>query len=187
MLHFNKLNAIKILGLSEKKEITLKELKESYRELCKKFHPDKNPSGKEMMQVINNAYDQLKDEKFPLIIGEFEKTSGKNYSDEINAVLNKVADIHGITIEVIGNWIWLHGAKEVFTQHKEILKTPIIEGEKRSRFYFSASKKAWYYSPFTVNNARRRYTGDASFQKMRSRYGSTIHSPSKKHYVHAIS
>jgi YHS domain-containing protein len=37
-------------------------LKKSYRKLCSKYHPDRNPSGLEMMKVINVAHDYLLDQ-----------------------------------------------------------------------------------------------------------------------------
>lgn len=40
-------------------EINRKMVKEAYRRLCSKYHPDKNPSGLTQMQNINVAYDYL--------------------------------------------------------------------------------------------------------------------------------
>ncbi|MEA1964914.1 MAG: J domain-containing protein [Candidatus Aerophobetes bacterium] len=56
--------ARKLLSLSE--EATLKEIKEAYRELAKKYHPDGYPESrreecKNMMVRINQAYKTLLD------------------------------------------------------------------------------------------------------------------------------
>ena len=53
------MNYYEILGVS--KNATENELKKKYRELSYKYHPDRNPSGSEQMQKINEAYETLKD------------------------------------------------------------------------------------------------------------------------------
>jgi len=49
--------ARKLLGLAE--EASLDEIKRTYRELAKKFHPDKKKGDKKKMQEINQAYKDL--------------------------------------------------------------------------------------------------------------------------------
>jgi len=51
------LNHYNTLGI--KKDATSKEIKEAYRNLAKKYHPDKNPDNKEAeekFKEISNAY-----------------------------------------------------------------------------------------------------------------------------------
>ena len=55
--------ALKIMGLTP--DFSEKELKEKYRELAKKYHPDHNIGNKEAlkkMQEINEAHEYLKKE-----------------------------------------------------------------------------------------------------------------------------
>ena len=42
-------DAAKLLGLSGK--ITSEQVKEAYHKACKKYHPDVNPAGEEMMKT----------------------------------------------------------------------------------------------------------------------------------------
>ena len=44
-------DAVNILGLSG--DITSEIVKQSYRLAAKKYHPDVNPAGAEMMKIIN--------------------------------------------------------------------------------------------------------------------------------------
>lgn len=53
------MNYYEILGVS--KNATENELKKQYRALSYKYHPDRNPSGSEQMQKVNEAYETLKD------------------------------------------------------------------------------------------------------------------------------
>jgi len=53
-------NYYEILGLS--KDASLKEIKEAYRSLAKKYHPDVNPEGGEKFVKISSAYEVLSDE-----------------------------------------------------------------------------------------------------------------------------
>lgn len=48
-----------ILGIN--KTANQAEIKKAYRELSKKYHPDKNPDGEEMFKEINEAYSVLSD------------------------------------------------------------------------------------------------------------------------------
>ena len=56
-------NPYKILGISE--NASDEQIKEVYRELCKKYHPDLNPDGlsreeaEDKMAQINAAYDEI--------------------------------------------------------------------------------------------------------------------------------
>lgn len=49
--------ARRLLGLGE--EASLGEIKRTYRELAKKFHPDKQKGDQKKMQEINQAYKDL--------------------------------------------------------------------------------------------------------------------------------
>ena len=54
------MNPYEVLGL--KKTATVKEIKDAYRKLSKKHHPDKGGNSKKFIE-IQNAYDILSDEE----------------------------------------------------------------------------------------------------------------------------
>ena len=53
------MNYYKILGLQQ--TASQEEIKDAYRELAKKFHPDKNPNSIDRFKRINEAYKILSD------------------------------------------------------------------------------------------------------------------------------
>ena len=53
-------NFYEILELSP--DCSLEDIKNSYRQLCKIYHPDRNPDNKDKFIEIKKAYDILSDE-----------------------------------------------------------------------------------------------------------------------------
>ncbi|MDU5219165.1 MAG: J domain-containing protein [Blautia producta] len=156
---------------------TLEDLRKQYKELLKKFHPD-NPGGStESTKEINAEYAEL----FNLLknrhdSGKFshEKTASQNTSYEdmkynfeedamLREMINKVIHISDITIEIIGQWIWLSG--NTYPHRKEL---------KEMKFRFAGKQKSWYWHSEAF---RKRSNKVLSMSEKRSRYGSTaVHS-----------
>jgi len=86
-----------ILGIS--KDATDEEIKKQYKQLAKKFHPDKNksdPKTNEKFNLINNAYKTLIDpyerDKYDYIKETEQETqeSTNQFSPEVYDALNKI-------------------------------------------------------------------------------------------------
>lgn len=152
----NKYDALKVLGVNEI-QITEEIVKVAYRQACLKFHPDRNPAGHQMMILINEAREALKDEAFPFDYKPEE--DGQNYGEEINAALNKIINLQGLVIEVCGAWVWVSGETK---NHWPLLK--------EAGFKFSAPKKMVYFRPEYAQT--RRYKKDGlSIDEIRAKYG----------------
>lgn len=149
---------------------TLEELRKQYKELLKQFHPD-NPSGStEATQAINSEYNRL----FKVLKARHEsKTTtdnengkadfNKKYYDfaedkALREMLQKVINFNGITIEVIGNWIWCFDS---YGYRKEL---------KELGFKYAGQKKAWYYHTEAFRKKGRKAL---SMDDIRNYYGST--------------
>ena len=143
-------DAAKILSLSG--EIKPEQVKIAFRNACKKYHPDVNPAGDDMMKLINAAYAVLKD-----FDGDVKEQQA-NYSELLNNALNAVIDLFGLSIEVCGAWVWITGDTRT---HKEALKA--------SGFKWANKKKAWYYRPADYKSRGR---GKVSLDEIRAKYGS---------------
>lgn len=103
----------------------LEELKKDYRRLVKKYHPDINENGLEIMKIVNNEYEELFD------ILNTTKEKATDFMDIINNIINLELEI-----EIVGTWIWVYGDTY---DHKETLKENGLKWAKK--------KKKWYYNP----------------------------------------
>ena len=148
-------DAIKVLGIKSQK-VTQAEVKEAYRQSSKKYHPDVNPSGEEMMKLLNGAYETLNEADYPINLN-VDNTS--NYGEELNQALNAIVGLKDLIIEVCGSWVWVSGQTK---EHKDTLKT---EG-----FRYSGNKKMWYFRPESSQAFWNRKAH--SIDEIRNKYGS---------------
>ncbi len=163
-------DAIKILGITDLEEITQEDVKKAYREASKKYHPDCNPSGNEMMKLVNEANSVLEDARYPIIVNS---TDNYDYGSEINSALNAINNLKDLFIEVCGAWVWVSGETKV---HKDILKS--------QGFMFSGNKKMWYFRPKSKKHFFRGKS-EYSIDEIRSKYGSqkVENNKNKHHYT----
>ncbi len=165
----NMYDALKVLGVQES-PVTEEMVKTAYRQASFKFHPDRNPAGIEMMKLVNEAKEVLKDATFPI---EHKSEAGYNYGEEINEALNKIINLQGLKIEVCGAWVWVSGSTK---EHWTILKD--------AGFLFSPPKKMVYFRPYYAKT--RRYKKDGlSMDEIRSKYGADNIKSKKPYFLAA--
>ena len=143
-------DAAKILGLTG--TLNPQDTKTAYHAACKKYHPDINPVGEEMMKIINDAYDALKE-----YAGEM-KSEQTDYGDMLNDALNAISGLPALVIEICGSWVWITGETR---EYKDMLK--------EAGFKWAAKKKAWYFRPEEFSS---RSKGTKSLEEIRAKYGS---------------
>jgi hypothetical protein len=136
---------------------TIDQVKGRYKTLAKQYHPDCGGST-EQMQQLNAEYliacsKVLKHEN--LTANETEDHI--RMSEEYRAVIEKLMPLEGISIEVVGNWIWVTG------------NTYPVKKQLRDAGMFYASKKiAWYY-----RSEEHKTTGSKkTLDEIRDKYGS---------------
>lgn len=85
---------------------TLEEAKKLYKKLAFENHPDRGGDN-EKMQQINNEYS--------FFVAKFAKGTSEEINEEFNVaqkfvdVLNKLAGLEGIIVELAGDWLWISG------------------------------------------------------------------------------
>ena len=110
---------------------TLEEAKKLYKKLAFENHPDRGGNN-EKMQQINNEYS--------FFVAKFAKGTSEEINEEFNVaqkfvdVLNKLAGLEGIIVELAGDWLWISGNTY-----------PYKDKLKEIGCRFAPKKKVWYY------------------------------------------
>lgn len=130
---------------------TVEELKEQYRKLALKHHPDMGGTNEEMAE-INNQYDIL-----------FKKLKEGNQEsvidDGFKEVINKIINLN-VKIEICGSWIWVSGDTR---QYRKDLKA--------AGLWWASKKKMWYWH--TKEDTKRRKS-NMSIEDIRQKYGTKV-------------
>lgn len=166
---------------------TLDELRKQYRDLLKKYHPDNENGSEEITKAVNAEYERLfkvlKDRHARHQNSSTEHTdddSKTSYDDMkynfeedelLREMLQKVIYFSDITIEIIGNWIWISG--NTYQYRKEL---------KEFGFKFAGKKKCWYWHSEAF---RKRSRKSLSMNDIRNYYGSTEVETEGKKRLHA--
>lgn len=154
----NKFDACRILAVDG--ELTLEIVKRAYRLACKKYHPDINPAGLEMMKAVNNAYEFMKGLDYADPKNTDHENDQPDYGDELNAALNMAMTMQGLIIELCGTWIWISGDTKT---HKTALK--------EAGFKWAPKKVQWYFRPAGFKSRGRKK--QSTMDDIRNKYGST--------------
>ncbi|MFT3948199.1 MAG: hypothetical protein QM763_14610 [Agriterribacter sp.] len=136
---------------------TIEEVKALYKKLAMENHPDRG-GDTATMQAINTeyAFACAKLAKGAGLTDEEADTEIK-LSEEYRQAIEKIINLPGIVIEIVGNWIWVTGNTR-----------PVKNTLKDAGFYFASKKIAWYYR----NEAFKTRGNGAPLEQIRAKYGS---------------
>jgi hypothetical protein len=139
---------------------TLDEVKATYKKLAKQHHPDLG-GDTVTMQDINKEYAfasarAIKDANLSEEETEHEILSSELYKNAIERIIH----LDGITIELVGYWIWITGNTY-----------PVRATLKEAGFFFASKKVAWYFR--TAEYKATRSSGK-SLDAIRDKYGSEV-------------
>lgn len=140
---------------------TIEDVKQIFRDLCKKLHPDNGGDGyafAEMMTEYQVAFNRLKNTHRTQDGETYEsKEKTSETPEQFAEIIGRVIHMTGVKIEIIGSWVWLSGNTMVYK-----------DDIKAAGFFWSRSKKAWYYNG---NEKRSRRRGHYSMDGLRSKWG----------------
>lgn len=136
---------------------TLEELKQQYRTLAKKYHPDLHGGDGSEMKQINLEYDKL----FEQVKNHHRTADGETYekattetSEEFRNIINSIINFN-IDIEIIGTWVWCFNSYAYREQLKAL------------GFKYSANKKAWCWHSGEYKPRKAKTT----LEQIREKYG----------------
>ncbi len=137
---------------------TLEEIKNEYRRLVRKYHPDLG-GDEETMKALNLAYEQaIRSGRFA---EEMDRTKTTMEQEEaFRDVLEKLIVLQGLVLEICGSWLWVTGNTY---QHKETLKEAGLK--------FARKKIAWFWRPEEAKSMNRK---QLSLEQIRERHGSMV-------------
>jgi len=136
----------------------IEELKKMYKELARNNHPDLG-GDLETMQQINNEYDKAI-EYFKIHGSRVDQAAAKAETPEkFRKIINDLVKMQGVTIEIIGSWVWLSGN----TAH-------YLRKIKSMGFAWSSKQKKYYLSDNGIKKRASRLT----MKEIREMYGSQI-------------
>lgn len=138
---------------------TIDQLKNKFRELCKKLHPDHKGNQQEFIQMYN---------EFKRLSKKAEFYSGKQYNnvdaDKFYNLIKMFDHLpENVYISFVGTFIWIEGATY---ECKEEIKSISLDGYNKPRF--ARRKKAWYFSPLDYKKkSGKRF----ELNQIKSKYG----------------
>ncbi|MBN8876784.1 MAG: J domain-containing protein [Sphingobacteriales bacterium] len=136
---------------------TIDEVKATYKKLAKQYHPDLG-GDTATMQTINREY--------AYACAHIAKDSGMTdeqadeqvrYSEQYRSVIEKIINLPGIVVELVGGWIWVTG--DTFPVRKQL---------KTAGLFFAHKKLAWYFR----SDEYKTRGGKKSLAEIKRKYGS---------------
>lgn len=116
---------------------TIEDVKETFRDLAKKLHPDCGGDAEEfkkMMAEYTVIFKRLKNvhrtaEK-KAEQAEQDHTEYTERPEDFAGIINKVIFMDGVEIEIVGSWVWLSGNTYQF---KEDIKERAFSGAQSTK------------------------------------------------------
>lgn len=149
---------------------SVEKIKKLYRQLCSKFHPDREGGDLEQMKQVNVEYKEA-------LASSHGQTSTDNYGNDHtyyynehveDALMEKIQDLlslnmTGVEVALIGVWIWVTG-DNTKNYRQDFKNLKLRWHSKRKAWYFqTSSKKSKYKKNFSMDDMANKY-GYKSFK-----------------------
>jgi len=150
---------------------TLDQVKATYKKLAKQYHPDLG-GDTAVMQEINREFAFMSAKVIKGANLSEEETESEILSSEAyRKAIEQVIHLEGITVELVGCWIWISG--HTYPLRKQL---------KEAGFLFAPKKQVWY---FRTEQYKVSKGGRKSLEEIREKYGSEVIRGNKSHpFIH---
>ena len=148
-----------------KKCRTIEDVKETFRDLAKRLHPDNGGDAeqfKRMMQEYTAAFKRLRNvhrsaDNTAEQAEHDENTEYQESPEQFADIINKVIFMDGVEIEIVGHWVWLSG--NTYAYKDEI---------KAAGFFWSSKHKKWYWNGGTHKSKKH---SKLTFEQVKNLHG----------------
>lgn len=139
---------------------TIEEVKATYKKLAKQYHPDLGGDTLTMQEINKEyAFASAKAVKGANLSDE-ETENEIRFSEEYRQAIEKIIQLEGIVIELVGYWIWV--TQNTYPHRKAL---------KEAGFLFAPKKMAWY---FRTGEYKVTKGSQKSLDEIRAKYGSEM-------------
>ena len=139
---------------------TLEEVKATYKRLAMQNHPDRG-GDTAVMQEINKEYAFASAKVLKgANLSEEETEQHIRFSEEYRKVIEQIAHLPLITIELVGWWIWVTG--DTYPVRTEL---------RTAGLFFAPKKQAWYNRSEEYKVSKG---GKKTLDEIREKYGSEV-------------
>lgn len=139
---------------------TLDHVKDTYKRLAKQYHPDLG-GDTGTMQEINTEFAFISAKVIKgANLSEQETESEILSSEAYRKAIEQVIHLQGITVELVGSWVWISGNTYPLRKHL-----------KEAGFLFAPKKQVWYFRTAEYKVSKG---GKKSLEEIREKYGSAV-------------
>lgn len=127
----------------------IEDVKETFRDLAKKLHPDNGGDAeqfKAMMNEYKEAFNRLENKHRKATEKATDQDSTEQFTEtpeQFADIISRVVNLDGVEIEIFGHWVWLSGNTYF---HKDTIK--------KAGFFFSSKHKKWYWNGGTTKSRK---------------------------------
>ena len=145
---------------------SIEEVKQLYRTLAMLHHPDKG-GDMEIMKEVNSEYERAcKKQFFSANMNADEMNNAILDMEAYKEAINKVAPLEGITIELVGSWLWITGNTKPLASILKSEPAKFLWAKKKTDF------SAWFFR--TAENKSCNKGAKMSLDAIRTKYGSQV-------------
>ena len=110
---------------------TISDIKKHFRELSKKYHPDKGGTDEQFRELYN---------EYEYLIKHFVEKEYRavRMSEMVKALIDELMYYEDMELEVVGDWLWVDTSRD---NDKLLKDLGFFWSSKHSKYYYSGSTK----------------------------------------------